>query len=129
MEIYKIERRQEVKELRRGFFRSPQLQLEPVEVFDSIGRGWILGEFNWWHWNGPSSVERTCLTALLDLSLEDWQKLSYDGNNGTLACVQPCSGGYEVLTGGRLKEGNWDGRNDSWVEAMQAVKRLIGESS
>ena len=95
-----------------------------VDVTTLIGRGWILGEFRWEYDRNMvgdrDMVTENCLTALRDVSLDELDREEGYYSRG-FTRVRPCSGGYE-----RLKT-----RNDSfgmynWIEAAQAVRRLVG---
>ena len=130
VEIYAITRRWQS---RKGFFRRSGY----VNVATSFGRGWILSEFKWHytrHWtNGASDeVDENWLTALLDVSLEDFALGFSRFSNGPLVRVRPYAKGYEYVGymrneyfGGDGKAGRWE----HWRDAMQTVKRLTGGSS
>lgn len=102
-----------------------------------IGRGWILGEFIWhydrnraWHtsYEDDNYVDENWLTVLMDLSDDDLSSDASSLYNSTLVRVQPYADSYQVLHGSHDRFG---GRYQSqgWIEAMQAVKRLIEKSS
>ncbi len=88
---------------------------QSVEVEKAIqGRGWILGEFKWY----IERSEGVCLTALLDTS-----DPNPSGRNWGLVPVQRGPKGYEVIPGLSNLE------DTHKVKAMQAFKRLAGESN
>lgn len=89
-----------------------------------IGRGWILGEFRWEYdlrMDGDSDrVTEDCLTALRDISLDELDRHERYYSRG-FTRVRPCSGGYE-----RLKTRHESFGMYNWIEAAQAVRRLVG---
>jgi hypothetical protein len=106
---------------RKGLFG----RSEPVaDIATPIGWGWILGEFKWRYTNLDIYEFGNFLTALLDTELSDapYRVSNYHG----LVCVQSYSDGCRILWNKEFVVGNLDG---VWKELMQAVKRLIGESS
>lgn len=127
--IYQVGRRWEPK---KGFFGGGGRYIEGVSLF---GRGWILGEFPWEYsvrvYRDSQDVRKTSQTALMDMSPEEYERLSGLNHiaNSTLIRVESYSEGYQVLFElhdhfiGSQSEG-W-----GWREAMQAVKRLTGKSS
>ncbi len=127
VKIYSVKRRS-----KQGFFGYKEVEdATPfIHKYGSktteVQHAWILGEFKWQYGipKSPShsyeddyeGVTGRCLTALLDLSpafLGMW--IVPD----PLVPVRPWSRGYECLNGSFY----------GWIEAVQAVKRLTGESS
>jgi tRNA A-37 threonylcarbamoyl transferase component Bud32 len=128
IEIYRFQVQETRKQGLSGQYHSDQHGAETP-----IARAWILGEFPWRYdshsaISGESNVmTEKCLTALLDVAPDDPLLHRFHFSyNGTLARVyaHPSSKEYHAF----LSEGNYF--NDLfWPEAMQAVKRLIEESS
>ena len=122
VKIYEVEKR-----VKKGFLFTREVN--NVTLLQS----WILGEFEWKYSvpvaRGTEDVKKKWLTALLDLSPDDQRLRYHSGHNSTLARVQLYRGGYELVLGWLDRfEGNWE-YGHGWREAMQAVKRLTGESS
>lgn len=107
-----------------------------VDVEIPVGRGWILGTFTWTVRNSQGyAVTEDCLTALLnfDPGSEKYRN-SYPGGEEfwhhclyRLTCVQRVPDGYKVL---ESDVAHLSGVNSEvFIQAMQAVKRLAGESN
>lgn len=134
LSIYRVERRWEPQ---KWFLGGGGRYIEEALPF---GRGWILGEFEWYYNQNRSgggesdNVTKNWLTALLDIPLPPYQDdLAYMDipymYNGPLIRVQPHPKGYEYLEYGRNAYLGTSGALPfarAWSEAMQAVKRLTG---
>lgn len=125
VEIYQVEKGR--GEYKKGLFGRGEWVALPDAV-TLIGHGWILGEFMWSGNDGGAyggtNFNRKFLTALRDMAGQDSSAVYGErvGKAGFVR-VRPYPGGYEVL------KGIGEHLSVDWLEVMQAVKRLIGESS
>lgn len=110
-----------------------------VDVITPLGRGWILGTFQW-EYDVPvrefsHTVRENWLTALLEDSHQHDPIITEAvsgrfGENNGLIPVESCSGGYKFIK--TIKAASFTmhsisgGDESQWKTAEQAVKRLIG---
>lgn len=129
---------------KRSLFGGRSTVFENVDVAIPIGRGWILGGFEWFREADLYSSFRATaagyvkhLTALLDVPAEKLRDYSRPDEskpqaylellrgllyNWPLARISPCPEGYQCFEGKGYQF-------QDFVGAMQAVKRLAGKSS
>src|SRR5579863_4673820 len=105
-----------------------------VVVATPVRHGWILGTFKWASrghpdgYSGDVVLGEDCLTALLDLSVDDpWY--SDHWRTCGLVPVRPYSRGYEAWKGVFFKGNETTEDLDGWREVMQDVKRLTGDQA
>lgn len=86
-------------------------------------RGLILGQFKWrWRPAEEPSVERDCVTTLLDVDPKSPGDFMYFGNRGGLIRAEESRGSYLFIGAEGLFEGSWE-------EVVQTVKRLARVTS
>lgn len=116
-----------------------------VDVITPLGRGWILGTFQWEYTvrvrDFSKTVRENWLTALLEdpephdpmIQRRAFQPMIAQalsgrfGENNGLIPVESCSGGYKFVEAASFTMHSISGGDESqWKTAEQAVKRLIG---